>query len=186
MADTLNEQVGVLTRREIEARILRPLLGRLEAEIGRERARAILAEVVTDEAHAIGRAMRERTASDLGDRGDGDVASFASGWEPWFRGGALEIETHRLDADAWRFDVTRCRYAELYHALGMADLGALLSCRRDAALVEGYDSSITFERTQTIMEGAGHCDFHYRRAAARPATALGEPDRQDEAPDAGT
>jgi hypothetical protein len=172
MADTLNERVGVLTRREIEARILRPLLARLEAELGPERARAMLAEVITVEARAVGAAMRERADA-------GSVTAFADQWEPWFRGGALEIETHRLDEDAWRFDVTRCRYAELYRELGMADLGAQLSCRRDAALVEGFDPAIRLERSQTIMEGADHCDFHYRRLPSSTAVAdvAPEPER---------
>jgi len=37
-----------------------------------------------------------------------------------------------------------------------------LSCSRDGAFCVGYNPAIAFERTQTIMEGASHCDFRYR------------------------
>jgi hypothetical protein len=51
----------------------------------------------------------------------------------------------------------------MYRRLGLADLGGLLSCSRDAALIDGFNPSIAFARTQTIMEGAPHCDFRYRK-----------------------
>ena len=41
------------------------------------------------------------------------------------------------------------------------DLGHLLSCGRDYALVQGFNPDITFKRTQTIMEGADFCDFRF-------------------------
>jgi hypothetical protein len=164
MSDDLNERVGVLTRREIEARILAPILARLTEELGAERAEALLRDVVEREAMQVGARMRE-TAAREGDADD--LRSFAAQWEPWFRGGALEIETLEATPDTWRFDVTRCRYAEMYRALGLERYGAMLSCRRDAALIGGYSDTVRFERTQTIMEGAATCDFHYRRV--RPA-----------------
>lgn len=63
--------------------------------------------------------------------------------------------------------MTRCRYAEMYRDLGMADLGATLSCNRDAALVDGYSENISFKRTQTLMEGASCCDFQYAKAPSK-------------------
>ena len=45
--------------------------------------------------------------------------------------------------------------------MGLGHIGHLLSCNRDAAFCTGYDPRITMERTQTIMEGAEHCDFRY-------------------------
>ena len=69
----------------------------------------------------------------------------------------------RDDGEALEFDVTRCQYAEMYHRLGIADLGPLVSCARDAAMIEGFNPAIEFRRTRTIMEGAISCDFRYRR-----------------------
>ena len=67
------------------------------------------------------------------------------------------------------FNVTRCRYAEMYRALGIPELGALLSCNRDFSLVEGFNPDVKLTRTQTVMEGASHCDFRFelRRPPAR-------------------
>lgn len=164
MEDTLNERVGVLDRREIEARIVAPLYRAMCLEVGEARARELLEEVVRSVARDTGRAMRERAP-------DGDLEAFAALWEPWFRGGALSIDEVERSADRWRFDVTRCRYAELYRSLGMEALGATLSCDRDAALIEGFDPGVRLERRQTLMEGAPCCDFAYRREA--PAAAPG-------------
>ena len=61
------------------------------------------------------------------------------------------------------FNVTRCRYAELYESLGFREFGTSFSCARDFALIEGFNPDIALERTRTIMEGADHCDFRYRR-----------------------
>ena len=51
----------------------------------------------------------------------------------WTKGDALQIETIRKDAKHYDFNVTRCRYAEMYRAMGLAELGAILSCNRDGA-----------------------------------------------------
>ena len=59
------------------------------------------------------------------------------------------------------FDVIRCRYAEMYREMGLAEIGPLLSCQRDGSFCEGYDPRIKLTRTQTIMQGASHCDFRY-------------------------
>jgi hypothetical protein len=157
--DTLNEAVGVLTRREIEARILKPLIDAFAARFGRDETLELLREVVKDAAREGGLRMRAQAGGE-------DLVSFAAQWEPWFRGGALEIEELERTPETWAFNVTRCRYAELYKELGLETLGGLLSCNRDAALVEGFSDSIAFERTQTIMEGAACCDFRYRRKPA--------------------
>ncbi len=179
VSDDLNERVGVLARREIEARVLEPFTRAVAAELGDERTREMLARVVREQARAGGRAMRERALAGGSEeeRAGPGLEAFAEGWEPWFRGGALEIREHERTADSWRFDVVRCRYAELYRELGMADLGATLSCNRDAALIEGYDGGIVLERGGTILQGAPVCDFHYRRRRAAgddPYDARGE------------
>ncbi len=168
MDDTLNDRVGVLTRREIEARILKPFYQAVSEEIGDAKARTMLANVVREAARDVGSSMADAAE-------DGrDLQSFAEGWEPWFRGGALEIVEHERSRDAWRFDVVRCRYAELYRELGMAELGSTLSCARDAALIEGYDADVVLHRSQTLMEGADHCDFHFRRlSTAAPSSEEG-------------
>jgi hypothetical protein len=55
--------------------------------------------------------------------------------------------------------------------LGIPELGAILSCNRDAALIGGFNPDVSFTRTQTIMGGASHCDFVYTLTRATPPTS---------------
>jgi len=151
--DTLND-VGVLKRREIEARIVAPLLERLGQEYGHDQVRALAAEVIVDVAQTQGAAMAELL-------GGNDLAVFAGSMEAWTRGGALEIEVVENTPTRYAFNVNRCKYAEMYRDLGDPELGATMSCNRDGTMVEGFNPEITFTRTQTIMNGASHCDFVY-------------------------
>ena len=151
--DTLND-IGVLKRREIEARIVAPLLERFGQEFGHERVVELAREVVVEVAQGQGAAMAEALGSN-------DLATFGGSMDAWTRGGALELEITEQSATTFSFNVTRCKYAEMYRELGMADLGAALSCNRDGTMVEGFNSDIEFSRTQTIMGGASHCDFVY-------------------------
>jgi L-2-amino-thiazoline-4-carboxylic acid hydrolase len=108
--DTLNE-IGVLKRREIEARILMPVLEALGREFGRDKVFAVARDTVIEVAREQGR----------------------------------------------------------QGALGIAEVGALLSCNRDFSLIEGFNPDIELTRTQTIMQGASHCDFRFK--LKKPAAA---------------
>ncbi len=152
--DTLND-VGVLKRREIEARIVAPLLERLGQEFGHERVFELAREVVVDVAESQGSEL----AGHIGGNG---LAHFARSMDNWTKGGALEIEVVEQTDEVFAFNVNRCRYAEMYRELGLAELGAALSCNRDGTMVQGFNPRIEFARTQTIMGGADHCDFVYR------------------------
>lgn len=153
--DTCN-RVGVLTRREIEARLLAPLIDAFSEKLDRSDVIAIVTATITDIARMQGAAMAEQ-------HGGPTMAGFADSLSAWTKDDALTITVHEQTDQAFAFDVTRCRYAELYRSLGMAELGGAFSCNRDAALIEGYDPDIVLTRTQTIMGGAACCDFRYRR-----------------------
>jgi hypothetical protein len=75
------------------------------------------------------------------------------------QGGALEFELVEASSEKISMNVIRCRYAEMYKKNGMPEFGYLLSCGRDHAFIEGFNPDIMLTRTQTIMEGAGYCDF---------------------------
>lgn len=152
--DTLND-VGVLKRREIEARIVAPLLERLAREFGSERVYELARNVVVEVAQSQGATLAEQV-------GGNDLDHFANSMANWSKGGALETELVEKSDGVFAFNVTRCKYAEMYRSLGLEDLGATLSCNRDATMVQGFNPNIEFTRTQTIMSGAGHCDFVYR------------------------
>lgn len=149
------EQLSILARRKIEAGVLAPLVRALREKFGDEAVLPVLADVI----RSLAREHGERLAAQGGDR---SMRDFQGTWEPWTRGGALELEVLESSDRALSFNVTRCRYAELYRAMGIPELGRYLSCGRDAALVEGFNPAIRLTRTQTIMDGAPFCDFRYR------------------------
>ena len=145
----------LLQQREIEAKVLAPVFRAFADEIGETRAREIMAGVIRELARQAGCSAAAAT-------GGNDLAHLKQTVAKWNEGGALELTVLRDDAQALEFNVTRCRFAEMYHQLGLADLGPILSCGRDGAMIAGFNPAIEFNRTQTIMEGATHCDFRYR------------------------
>lgn len=153
-ADTRLNAIGVLTRREIEARLLMPLIEALGEEFGRERVLEIIKETIVAIARQQGEAIAKSQA-------DCSLAHFAASLADWQKDGAMQLEVLEQTGERFAFNVTRCRYAEMYRALGISELGALLSCNRDAALIAGFNPDIELIRTQTIMEGAPFCDFRY-------------------------
>ena len=77
------------------------------------------------------------------------------------REGSLIVDVVERDDAHFGFNVTRCKFVEMYEELGAGDLGYLLSCNRDLAMFEGMAPDVAFDRTQTRMEGAPFCDFRY-------------------------
>jgi len=158
MDDDPKRAIPLLQQREIEARIVGPIVRAFADEVGWERAVVVLRQVITQLAKESGAEL----ARSLGEQ---TLEAFAGSLHRWSENGALEIEMLEQSPDRLSFNVVRCRYAEMYRALGLADLGSSLSCQRDFALVEGFNPGIKLERTQTLMQGASFCDFRFRREA---------------------
>ncbi len=153
--DDLNAKIGVLTRREVEARILEPMIDALGAKFGRENVLAIVKDTIVKIASDHGAALRQHM-------GGNSLKHFAASLKYWCRDNALQIEVLEQTEDRFAFNVTRCRYAELYKKLGVAALGTTFSCARDFALIRGFNKKVQLKRTQTIMQGAAYCDFRYK------------------------
>ena len=147
--------IGVLRRREIEARLLVPLIDALGRAFGSAAVLEVVGKTIVEIARQQGRELAERA-------GASSLTCFADSLGAWTADRALELEVLERSDEQLSFDVTRCRYAELYRALGVPELGALFSCNRDASLIEGFNPRVRFTRTQTIMEGAPCCDFRYQ------------------------
>ena len=155
--------LSLLAQREVEAKIVGPIVRGFIAELGPERALEVVREVVRELA-------RDRGAELARAVGEASLAAFSTDIDRWREGGALEIDFLERTPERLSFNVTRCRYAEMYRALGLADLGGSLSCQRDFALVEGFNPAIHLTRTQTLMEGASHCNFRFTSPSlAQPA-----------------
>jgi hypothetical protein len=146
----------MLERRRIEANILKHVYETLTASHGREVAAKTIGDAVRSASIQQGREMAARVG------GKTDIRTFADLRPLWTMEDALTIEPVRQDETHLDFNVTRCRYAETYREMGLGEIGHLLSCQRDGTFCEGYDRRLRLTRTQTIMQGASHCDFRYQ------------------------
>ena len=146
---------GMLERRRIEAGILKHVYETLKSSHGVEAAQRAIADAVRRASIEQGAAMRAE------DGGRTSMQTFIDRQELWTRGGALAIDVKEQSPDRFRFNVTRCEYARMYKEMGLGEIGHLLSCQRDGTFCEGYDAKLKLARTQTIMQGAPHCDFDY-------------------------
>jgi hypothetical protein len=168
MPDDDGPRLTLLQQREIEARIVGPLVQAMRDELGDEKALALVRRVIAELARQSGAELARQL-------GEASLEAFSRSLGRWSEGGALEIDVLEQSEDRLSFNVTRCRYAEMYRALGLADLGSSLSCQRDFTLVEGFNPAIRLTRTQTIMEGAPFCDFRFHAPAGPP----GDRSRED-------
>jgi hypothetical protein len=150
--------VSVLQQAKIQARVLVPLLKAMQAELGEEQAKAIVRKALRDLYRRYGEEFwRAKNEENLGKAMTSAFATFA-------RDDALDFEVKEQSQDAFDIDVRRCRYAEFYKAVGERELGFLMICSADYYMAEGFGPEIKLARTQTIMQGASHCDFRYRRS----------------------
>jgi hypothetical protein len=151
----------MLERRRIEAQILKHVYDTLKASQGAELASRTIAE-------AVRRSAMEQARQMAAAAGSTSLKTFIDRQELWTRGGALETEVLEKTDTRYRYNVTRCKYAEMYRDMGLGEIGHLLSCQRDATFCEGYDPRLTLRRSQTIMQGASHCDFDYSFEDRKP------------------
>ena len=152
--------VSVLEQAKIQAQVLVPLVKAMQAELGKARANAIVRKALRDLYRRYGEDFwRAKNEENVGQAMTSAFATFA-------RDDALDFEVKQQSHDAFDIDVRRCRYAEFYKALGEPELGFLMVCSADYDMAEGFGPEIKLTRTQTIMQGASHCDFRYRRSRA--------------------
>lgn len=149
------QDVPMLLRREIEAKMIAPFYDAFVEEIGKERTDEIVRKVIADMARQAGAAMVKEKPE-----GKNVLTFFKESVTPRFAaGGALEPEYKELSDTRVLMDIKHCAYVQMYKDMGRADLGPLLSCQRDEFLFKGMDPRICFKRTGTIMEGNPVCDF---------------------------
>jgi hypothetical protein len=152
--------VSVIQQAKIQAQVLVPLVKALQAELGEARANALVRKALGDLYRRHGEEFW-RTKNDKNETSLGTIMS--SAFATYAREDALDYRVVEQSQDAFTIDVTRCRYAEFYKELGEPELGFLLVCSADYTTADGFGPDIKLTRTQTIMQGASHCDFRYRR-----------------------
>jgi hypothetical protein len=150
--------VPVIQQAKIQAEVLVPLIKALQAELGEQRANALVRRALGDTYRRYGEEFwQTKNETNLG-------KAIASAFVQYAREDALDYRVIEQSQDAFEIEITRCRYAEFYKELGEPELGFLLVCGADFTTAEGFGPDIKLTRTQTIMQGASHCDFRYRRS----------------------
>ncbi len=149
-------KISHLMRREIQAPLISALIKEFSEEFGQEKTYAIAKRIICEDAAQSGKILSEKYS------GNSLNVLLKIVEEIWAEDGTMNIENVSLSQDSLSFDVTRCGYADLYEALGIKEIGTLLSCCRDFAFQDGFNPEIELIRTKTIMEGDEICDFCYR------------------------
>jgi len=139
----------ILEAVKIQARVLIPIVRALEAELGKEKAHAL-----------VGRALAEAQASFAARR----VTSVDA--HPREEIGAFDypVESELVEdtEHALAINMTACEFARYFRSIGEPEIGALMTCGVDYAVNAKLRPSWDFTRTQTQMQGAPFCDFRWR------------------------
>ncbi len=158
-AYVVDPKLSLLDKTRIQAQVLVPVLRALRSELGKEKADAIVKEAL--------RGWSRQLFAAIGDSIEGSPrrkwAALQAAWaeitEPH-----VTAEIRRHDKEAFDIDITDCRFAEFFRALGEPELGALLICATDYDIAAAGDGEVTFAREQTLMQGAPSCTFRYKFA----------------------
>ena len=153
----VDPKVSLLDKTKIQAQVLVPLLRALRTELGKDKADALVRRALRD--------WSKQLFAAIGDRVDG---SPGRKWATLYKAMAevsqpeVTVDMQRKDKDALEFDITSCRFAEFFRALGEPELGALLVCEADVDIAAAGEGAVSFTRAQTIMQGAPCCTFRYK------------------------
>lgn len=151
--------VSLLDKTRMQAQVLVPVLRALRRRLGKEEADALVTQALRD--------WSKQLFAGIAASIDGSPRRKWSAIQKVFgeiSGREVEFETRRHGEQALDIDVTRCRFAEFFRALGEPELGALLICAADFDIAAAGEGEVTLERPQTIMQGAPACTFRYRFA----------------------
>ncbi len=151
-----DKPMPMIEKRRIEAEIIGEIYAVLKERHGKEEAQEIIRISVANSAITQGREFKAKYDHEP------TLADLAANHHLWDMDNALE-RTYLQETDtALDYNITRCEYARMYRDMGLGEIGHLLSCNRDGSFCIGFSDNIELTRTQTIMEGADHCDFRYR------------------------
>jgi len=155
----VDPKLSLLDKTRVQAQVLVPVLRALRAALGKEKADAIVKE-----------ALRGWSRDLFAAIGDGVEGSPRRKWAAMHTAMAditerdVAVEMRRKDKEALEFDITQCRFADFFRALGEPELGAILICETDFDIAAAGGGEVSFTREQTIMKGAPSCTFRYKFA----------------------
>src|SRR5689334_55759 len=150
----VDPKLSLLDKTRIQAQVLVPVLRALRAELGREKADAIVKQALRDWSKQLFVTIGEAVEGSPRRKWAAMHTAMAEATEH-----EVTVEMRRHDKDALEFDVTQCRFAAFFRALGEPELGALLICETDFDIAAAGKSDVNFTRNQTLMQGAPSCTF---------------------------
>ncbi len=140
--------INAYERERIKMEFAVPLVRHLQNELGVEAVNKALKNWT-----------REKTAdAEAAESTRADMKELAEAADA-YRACGFEHDVSELTDETFRYDVRRCRFAEMMEEFGARDLGPNLICNHDFS--SALKGGARLERTQTIMKGCGHCNFHY-------------------------
>jgi hypothetical protein len=139
-----------------QAAVLVPLVKLLREEVGLERANDLVVRALGEWARSIGKMLREVP-------GETTLVKLKTAIEGLDAAGMQQTEFLKATDTELDYNVRRCRAAEFYRSLGLEDLGYLFVCKLDDSVMPALDAKLSFVRDQTLMQGATHCTFRFRR-----------------------
>jgi predicted ArsR family transcriptional regulator len=155
----VDPRISLLDKTRIQAQVLLPVLRALRAELGKDQADAIVRQALREWSRELFAAVGKSIEGSPKRKWVTLQGAFNEVSAP-----EVEFETLRRDKEALELDVTRCRFAEFFRALGEPELGALLVCEADVDIAAAGAGEVSFERAQTLMQGAPSCTFRYKFA----------------------
>ena len=121
----MNSDIPILHRREIEARVIQPIYKEMVEAFGEKTALEVLSRAIASDDIAHGKICAETQ------EGKNDIAGFVELFKLWTAEEALTIDLLEETNHVLSFNVTRCRYAEMYDKMEILEIGTVLSCGRD-------------------------------------------------------
>lgn len=146
-------QRDMLEAIKIQSKVVIPIVKALEAELGKVRAHQIVGDAIAG-AYVEYR-QRRGFEADVHPGVEVDGPSFP----------VQKAVVEHTD-DVYGHDITGCAFADYFNSIDEPEIGALMTCGVDYAAEALMRPAWDFERTQTRMQGASHCDFRWRKRDA--------------------
>ena len=137
--------------------VLVPLLRHLRAELGEEKANGLVYPALRDY-------MKKWVSEFASNESNDPIENFSKTsemFEETFEGD-VDYDVLKDDDDCLELNVTRCRYAQLFHQLSEPELGTILVCEADDHIADQSAPAVKLSRANTIMKGGTHCPFRYK------------------------
>ena len=157
MPNPLESQIPYLDRVKAQSEVLVPVLKLLRKELGEKRANELVYGALRDwsrNAFASAGSKKKGSGYQIWSAMDEELAKLT--------GDDISYETLREDSEALDLNVTSCKFAQYFKALGEPELGAVLTCEVDHHMAAVSKQEVRLDIDKTIMKEDKLCSFRYK------------------------